>query len=115
MKLIIAGTRTFEDYGLLSEAMFNHFSGKKIEVIISGGAKGTDELGKVWGNAHNIPVVEFKPDWENYGKAAGPMRNRLMASKATDCLVFWDGKSKGTKSMINEAKQKELNLIIIKY
>ena len=38
-----------------------------------------------------------------------------MASIASHVIVFWDGKSKGTKHMIDVANQKNLNVTIVKF
>ena len=60
-------------------------------------------------------MKEFKADWVKYGKAAGPIRNEEMAKYADACIVFWDGKSPGAKSMIALAKKYELKLRVIYY
>lgn len=116
MKLIIAGTRTFLDYELLSKKLDLLLSQtpKPIE-IVSGKAKGADTLGETYAIAKGYPVKSFQADWHRYGHAAGPIRNEEMAQYATHCVVFWDGKSKGTKSMIRLAKRYNLQLRIIHY
>jgi hypothetical protein len=112
MRLIVAGTRTFDDYPLLEERL-NTFSG--ITEIISGNAAGADSLGERWANEHNIPIVMFKPDWKANGKAAGPLRNEAMAKYADAAIVFWDGLSRGTANMIDNCKKYELKYEVVKY
>ena len=39
--------------------------------------------------------------------------NETMAKEADACIVFWDGKSTGTKNMIDLAKKYKLKLRVI--
>lgn len=102
MKVIIAGTRTFDDYVFLCGECQRILHGKTITAILSGAAKGADQIGERYARRCGFPVVQFAPDWDRHGKAAGPMRNRRMAAEADEAIVFWDGKSRGAKNMINE-------------
>lgn len=122
-RIIIAGSRDFTDYDYLEREVDSYF--KKIEVdktkvtIISGAARGVDRLGEVYAEKHNIDLVRCPADWKRYGKAAGPKRNGEMAaySMADGCvgvlLAFWNGKSSGTKNMIDTANKYNLKVHII--
>jgi len=46
------------------------------------------------------------------GKAAGFIRNAEMAEYADALIAFWDGRSKGTKHMIDLAKKHGLKVKI---
>lgn len=71
-----------------------------ITEVVSGGARGIDQAGEWWAATKGIPVKVFCADWAVLGKGAGMHRNVEMA-KYADCLVaIWDGKSSGTKHMI---------------
>ena len=74
--------------------------GGHVTEIVSGLAKGPDSFGKQWGEANGIPVKEFPADWNKLGKKAGFARNFEMARYADELVAFWDGKSRGTKHMI---------------
>lgn len=50
----------------------------------------------------DIPVKRFPADWDRHGRAAGPIRNCQMAQYADALIAIWDGKSRGTKNMIDE-------------
>ena len=113
MKLIIAGSRTFGNYKLLSAHLDDICARYDITEIVSGTAAGADSLGELYAKDHNISVTRFPADWNKYDRSAGPIRNAQMADYADACIVFWDGKSKGTKSMINLAKQKGLATRIV--
>ncbi len=102
MKLIIAGCRDMHDPVVFRAAMeacpFHPTE------IVQGGAPGVDTLASLWGAHKGIPVKEFKADWDLHGRSAGPIRNRQMALYADALLAIWDGVSRGTKNMIDEAK-----------
>ena len=115
MKLIVAGGREFDDYELLSKEICKLIVDTRTDSIISGTARGADSLGAQYANEHFIPLISMPADWNRYGKAAGYRRNEEMAKVADACLCFWDGESKGTKHMIDLAKEYDLHLIIVKY
>ena len=107
MKTIIAGSReAFESQTL---AAIEGCPWKaQISLVVSGTARGADYWGERWAEANNIPIVRYYPDWNKHGKAAGPIRNKLMADNADALIAVWDGKSSGTKNMIETAKKKGL-------
>lgn len=110
-KVIIAGSRHFNDYTFFCEKIFD--SGFIMDKIVSGGARGTDALAKRYAKDAGKKIKTFKADWEQYGKAAGPIRNQQMAEYG-DCLIaFWNGKSRGTKNMIIAASKKDLPVYIV--
>lgn len=112
MKLIIAGSRSFDNYELLKDSLLKDFQNNLTE-IVSGTARGADKLGERYALEFNIPITYFKPDWELHRKSAGYIRNEQMAAYADSCICFWDGVSKGTKHMINLAKKYKLKLKVV--
>lgn len=117
MKVIIAGTRHFNNYSLVKEKLdyyLQNINKQDIE-IVSGTANGADKLGEKYGLENNIKIIQFPANWDEYGKSAGYKRNLEMAKYATHCIVFWDGISKGTKHMIDLSKKYELKLKIVTY
>lgn len=111
MKVIIAGSRSITDYSIIENAVARS-EFKNITEIVSGGAHGVDFLGEQWALNNNVKVVPFVAEWVAYGKAAGPIRNAKMANYADALIAIWDGKSKGTLNMIENAKQKNLQIYI---
>ena len=112
-KVIIAGSREFQDYQLMKSKLDFYLSQKSDIEIVSGTAYGADALGEYYANVHKLPIKRFPADWNKYGKSAGYKRNKQMAEYADACIVFWNGKSKGTKLMIELAKQYNLALRIV--
>lgn len=113
MKVIIAGCREFTNYEFLVQSIYNLGYSDWTEVV-SGGAKGADTLGEQFANNHSIPLKVFPADWNKFGNAAGPIRNNQMALYADALVAFWDGKSKGTKNMIETARKLGLKTEVIK-
>ena len=107
-RIIIAGCRNFDNYDMAKTYIDFCLSNIKKEndiVIISGCASGADAIGERYAEENGFTVEKYPADWKTYGRSAGPRRNKQMA-EVCDCVIcFWDGKSKGTKSMIEYAKQ----------
>lgn len=110
MKVIIAGGRDITNPDLVELAVRQ--SGFSITEVVSGRAPGVDTLGERWARMNKIPITPFPADWKKYGKPAGPIRNTQMANYAEALIAIWDGKSSGTKDMINQAQAKGLAVFI---
>lgn len=104
MKVVVAGSRSITDYVLVEQAISS--SGLVVTEIVSGGARGVDNLGEQYANSNDVNLKIFKADWSRYGKAAGPIRNGQMADYADAAVIVWDGKSSGTKNMIEQMKKR---------
>lgn len=108
MKVIIAGSRDINDMNLLTKAIED--SGFQITEVVSGGATGVDRLGENWSawEFTSKPGIQkltrFPADWNSYGKAAGPIRNKQMAEYADAAIVIHNG-SKGSLNMISQMKK----------
>ena len=105
-RLIIAGSRSIDDYDYLCGVLMQFTAGGRrrgVYEIVSGGADGVDQQGERWAEEYDCTVKRFNPDLEDYGKAAGPIRNQTMANYGDILVAIWDGKSTGTRSMIDEA------------
>lgn len=116
-KFIIAGGRDFNDKAYLVEKVLDLiFLEKDAKAeIVSGGASGADKLGEEFALRMGCRLTSFPADWDTHGKAAGPIRNEKMAEYADACIVFWDGKSRGTKNMIDMALKHKLELHVFFY
>lgn len=118
--VIIAGGRDFNDYTLLKtnmDILLTHFSDI---TVISGTANGADKLGERYAKENNYNLIRCPANWDKYGKSAGYIRNSEMADIVVNnqngiCVCFWDSKSKGTKHMIDIAKDKNIPIFIISY
>ena len=108
-RVIVAGGRDFHDEKYLI-ASLDEIRNEYVEIeIISGHANGADKLAEEYAKRLGISLKVFPANWKKYGRAAGPIRNREMLSYIIEgepvVVAFWDGRSKGTKNMIEQAKR----------
>ena len=103
MKLAICGSRHIK----LNYSELNVFVSlvpmSDIYEIVSGGCpSGIDAAAKELAYKFRLNYEEFPANWEEHGKAAGPLRNKQIAEYADALLLIWDGESKGSASMKRE-------------
>lgn len=118
-RVIIAGTRLLNDYSLLKETADRLLADKITAgysiVIVSGGCAGADLLGERYAKENGYSIDRYPAEWKEYGKKAGIMRNAVMADNADALIAYWDGISRGTKNMIDEARKRGLAVRIKRY
>ena len=112
MKVLVCGDRNFNDEAMLWTILDRHGD---ITEIIEGEARGADTLARIYGEENDIEVKKFPADWETYGKAAGPIRNKQMLDEGKPDLViaFLAENSKGTANMIEQATKAGIPVEII--
>lgn len=131
-KVIIAGSRSFTDYNLLEEKCDKILKSIEDEIwVISGTAKGTDQLGEKYAQARGYYLLECPADWNDiegrpsseigttsmgtpFWKKAGTARNREMAEIGDALIAFNKGSTSGTNNMIRVARELGLNVREIK-
>jgi len=74
-----------------------------VKSVVSGGARGADSLGEQYARQVGVPLERYPADWNKHGKGAGFIRNREMANHAEALLLIWDGQSRGSANMLQEA------------
>ena len=124
-KLIIAGGRDFipstEDLEKIDLAISHYYNISEMEHLngglemVSGLATGADQIPFYYKAWHGVPVKEFKADWNLHGKKAGILRNIEMAKYSDALIIFWNGRSKGSKHMIDIAKKEGLKVKVYNY
>lgn len=116
-RVIIAGCRDFADYELLKERCDYCLQNQKPEdfFMVSGHASGADALGERYAQERGFELETYPADWKSHGRAAGPIRNAQMAAVADALIAFWDGKSRGTKNMIDTATKRGLKVAVVRY
>lgn len=114
-RVIIAGGRDFDDFRFLCKKCMAKLQNKQDVIIVSGTANGADKLGEKFANFMGYEIKQFPANWDEFGKRAGYLRNKEMAEYADALIAFWDGKSKGTKHMIDLAKEKNLKVVVYYY
>ena len=115
MKLIVAGSRTINDYTIVRQAIidsgfwnrYKHSLG-----IVSGAAKGVDTLGEQFASNNGLICHIFTADWNTHGKKAGCLRNIQMGEFSDALVAVWDGKSRGTRHMIEWSTENGLEVYV---
>lgn len=119
MKVLVCGSRGWTDERRLREELLEIWAADGISEIIHGGAKGADSMaGKLArvlaADGHAITETEVKADWQRYGRSAGFRRNLEMLDMNPELVVaFWDGKSRGTKHTIDEARKRGITTVVL--
>lgn len=113
MNLAIVGSRDFDDYELVDKLCAHLVERCDINAIVSGGAKGADKLGERFARQYGLDMIVFKPDWQQFGKRAGYLRNVEIIEASNIVIAFWDGMSKGTKHSIDIATKANKLLIVV--
>ncbi len=118
MKVIIAGSRDITNFNVLIGAVNKAHDEESISVfhIVSGGARGVDTLAERLADECGIPktiIPVTQYEWATIGHSAGIRRNiKLLDTGADSLIAIWDGKSPGTKHMINIATKKGLKVFV---
>ncbi len=99
MKVAVVGSRT------LTNIKLEQYITEQTEEIISGGASGIDFCAAEFARSKGLKLTEFLPEYEHYGRAAPIVRNKMIVDYADKIIVFWDGKSKGSLSVIKYAQK----------
>ena len=139
VRIIIAGGREFNDYELLKQSVndiifdlerrnavtgignASRVNEKHLIEFVSGTARGADQLGEKYVSESIWSVKRFPANWDLYGKRAGYIRNEQMAKYSMSdnsygvLIAFWDGKSRGTKHMIDLANKHGLEVHVVNY
>jgi hypothetical protein len=133
-KLIVAGGRDFDDYALVEKTLDSLLENKVNEgfkiIIVSGACDrgkltyvrpdgtevfGADGLGERYAAEKGYEVYYYPAQWNLYGTYAGPIRNKLMATISTAAAIFWNGYSRGSKNMIDEANKQKIPTRVIRF
>ena len=98
MKIAIIGSRSIQTVPI-SEYVTQG------DEIVSGGAIGVDRCAAEYAHTHGLKLTEILPQYSRYGRGAPIVRNKEIVDYADKVIVFWDGRSRGTLSVISLAKK----------
>lgn len=122
-KILVCGGRDFKDNSVVFTALDQRVMIHKEITVVSGLAAGADTIAVEWQKKQDgVELLGFPAKWDDiegkpeneiktnkYGKKywvkAGFERNRLMLLHTDIVLAFWDGKSSGTKNMIDISRK----------
>lgn len=100
MRVAVIGSRT------LTVRDLGRYLPEGTTEIISGGARGVDACAREYALTHSLPLTEFLPEYEKYGRSAPLKRNLAIIARADLVLAFWDGRSRGTKFVIDNCRRR---------
>jgi hypothetical protein len=113
MRVLFCGSRTWKDAAKIAE----QFDIVQPTIVIEGEAAGADTLARLEAERRGIRVLPFDADWDIYGKAAGPIRNKRMLTEGKPDLVIafhpFLRNSKGTKDMVLQAEKAGIPVKVI--
>jgi hypothetical protein len=112
-RVVVAGSRGFEDYALMERKLDALLSRLDNIEIVSGGARGADSLGERYAVERGFRLRRMPAYWHAFSKPAGHIRNRRMSWYGTHLVAFWNGQSPGTRGMIDFAKEDGLSLRVV--
>lgn len=102
--VIVAGGRDYTNkaqmFKVLNELAETEFLDPSAE-LVCGMARGADMTAYHLFKEHGNIIHEMPADWDSEPRRAGYIRNAEMGNMADGLVAFWDGKSKGTKHMID--------------
>jgi len=104
MKVIVCGGRDYDDEKRVYEVLDQQFRGSPITLVIQGGARGADTLGRLWADARRVDCLTVPAKWDQHGRSAGPIRNARMLDYKPDLVVAFPG-GQGTSNMVMQAKR----------
>ena len=101
------------EYTVSKKGVVTVYTEYKNLVLIQGAARGVDTAAQTWAVLNNVAQLRFPADWQKYGRAAGPIRNKQMLDqgKPDKVLAFLRKDSKGTANMIAQAKKAGVHVI----
>lgn len=112
MRIAVVGCRHFNNRALFERIMKKYVKHDDL-IITSTKCEGADGLARKYAREQGRLILTYEALWNLYGKAAGPIRNKKMASACDVVIAFWDHSSIGTGNMIEEANKMGKKVIII--
>lgn len=107
MNVLVCGGRDFKDKEAFDTAM-NQLPFKP-DIIIEGGARGADNLGRLWAASKGIHHATVPAMWDEYGKSAGHLRNSAMIHLNIGYCVAFPG-GRGTADMVKKCRDKNITV-----
>ena len=111
MRIAVVGSREFKRLDIVETTLLFEFIHPH-STLITGGAKGVDSQAETFARQNNIAFEIIRPiDPKN--KLDYLFRNVEILTKADKIIAFWDGKSTGTKFVIDYAKARKKSIKVI--
>lgn len=114
LRVVVTGGRDYADVAFVFSQLDLIHARTPIEALATGGATGADSMALSWANDRQVPLHTFKPDWAEYGRSAGPRRNREMLDEFKPDLVLAFPGGRGTEDCVSAAKRRKIHVMLVK-
>lgn len=111
LRVLVCGGRDYQDREAVYRELDKLHLFHGIEAVITGGASGADKIADDWARAYRVANIRFLAEWNRYGPAAGPIRNRRMLEEAYPDLVIAFPGGHGTSDMMTQARKRGLRVL----
>lgn len=120
-RVLVCGGRDYNDeyighYSLskyVGDPRYHDPTGGYPTIIHGGCPTGADSIANSWAKAKGLPREIYPAQWDEFGKAAGPIRNKLMLNRGKPDLVIAFPGGKGTADMVRRAEKAGIKVITI--
>jgi len=108
LRIAIVGYRDFHDYNFVEKKFLEVVKNSNLALedvhIVSGGARGVDEIAQEIARRHGLSITIHYPNWKKYGKRAAAIRNRKIVDDCDIIIAFPSENSRGTAMTVNMAR-----------
>lgn len=112
--IVVTGSRSWRNGEKVDDALDLCLAFNRRMRLIQGGAAGADRLAYEWAQDRGVDCETFAPDYSRPSPQRYHERNDRMLDKADQVIAFWDGESRGTKSVIDKARDRGLRVQVIR-
>jgi phage FluMu gp28-like protein len=113
VRVLVCGSRDWEDFRViqnrlrdLADSIGQRWLYEK-QILMHGDAAGADTIAARAARMMGFDIEAYPANWKRHGRAAGPIRNRVMLDREPDVvLAFQRNGSRGTQDTINEARKR---------
>ncbi len=112
-QIAVVGSRGFNNFILLNAHLDKMLTPPFR--IVTGGAAGADQMAQEYAKDKGQQVLVIYPDYKQHGGTKAPhIRNEQILDEAEGVIAFWDGESRGTRSVIEKAKEKGIRTVVVR-
>jgi len=111
MRVLVCGGRGYEDWAAV-EVVLRIFDPRYTTLIHGACPTGADHIAESVAHAlHWQRLIPYYADWDKYGRAAGPIRNkRMLVEGKPDVVIVFPG-GNGTANMVSQAHKAGLHVL----
>lgn len=118
MRALVCGSRDYDDVEKLQNTLDAVHENYHIDTVVEGEAPGADTLAREWAEAHGVTIEAYAANWKEFGRAAGPIRNKQMLVEGQPDIVYAFtnkplSESRGTRNMVTQARKAGIRTVVI--